>query len=68
MGPKTYLHQNIVGQGPPFQKMGTFGPPGAEKLIFADKTLVCLTDCGVHPNIYRCPRWLQLGDHLMTTW
>jgi hypothetical protein len=25
--------------------MATFRPPGAEKLIFSDKTLACLTDC-----------------------
>ena len=26
-------------------KMATFQPPGAEKLIFSDKTLPCLIDC-----------------------
>ena len=26
-------------------KMATFRPPGAEKLIFSDKTLPCSIDC-----------------------
>ena len=39
-------------------KMATFRPPGAEKLIFSDKTLPCSIDCAPKHS----DSWQQLGS------
>ena len=41
-------------------KMATFRPPGAEKLIFSDKTLPCSIDCAPKP-IERLMKYRYVG-------
>ena len=44
-GAETILTSKYSGSTSSVSKMVDFGPPGAEKLIFSDKTLACLNDC-----------------------
>ena len=44
-GAETILTSKYGGSTSSVSKMVDFGPPGAEKLIFSDKTLACLNDC-----------------------
>ena len=44
-GAETLLTSKYSGSRSSMPKMATFRPPGAEKLIFSDKTLSCSIDC-----------------------
>ena len=44
-GAETILTSKYSGSTSSVSKMVDFGPPGAEKLIFSDKTSACLNDC-----------------------
>ena len=44
-GAETILTSKYSGSTSSVSKMVDFGPPGAEKLIFSDKTLSSLIDC-----------------------
>ena len=44
-GAEAILTSKYIGSTSSVSKMVGFGPPGAEKLIFSDKTSACLNDC-----------------------
>jgi len=49
-GAETILTSKYSGSTSSVSKMVDFGPPGAEKLIFSDKTSACLNDCSPGPS------------------
>ena len=53
-GAETILTSKYSGSTSSVSKMVDFGPPGAEKLIFSDKTSACLNDCS--------PKHIHLKD------
>ena len=49
-GAVTILTSKYSGSTSSISKMVDFGPPGAEKLFFSDKTSACLNDCSPKPR------------------
>ena len=51
-GAETILTSKYSGSTSSVSKMVDYGPPGAEKLIFSDKTSSSLIDCSPKLNSY----------------
>ena len=61
-GAETILTSKYSGSTSSVSKMVDFGLPGAEKLIFSDKTLACSNDCA--PKHMYAHRSTQTNKHI----